>query len=178
MHDWPQIHEQFGPLVWRTVYRILGDHAEALDCFQDVFAELLKRSSSRSVGAWPAFLRWIAVRRALDRLRKYRSHAERVAQNGDLTSLPASSAGPDAQARWNELIARVQGELVRLPVHQAEAFWMHCVEEMSREEIGQHLGVPTSTVGVLVHRARQRLRHALAELNPVAQTASRRKAES
>ena len=33
MHDWPQIHERYGPLVWKTVYRILRDHTEALDCF-------------------------------------------------------------------------------------------------------------------------------------------------
>ena len=38
MNDWPQIHERHGPLVWKTVYRILRDHTEALDCFQEVFA--------------------------------------------------------------------------------------------------------------------------------------------
>jgi RNA polymerase sigma factor (sigma-70 family) len=92
-----------------------------------------------------------------------------VVLDTDILTLPATSAGPDAQARWNELIERVQGELVRLPVHQSEAFWMHCVEEMSRQEIGRHLGVSTSTVSVLVYRARQRLRQALAELNPVEQ---------
>ena len=166
MHDWPQIHERHGPLVWKTVYRILRDHTEALDCFQEVFAEVLERSSSRSVRAWPAFLRWLAVRRALDRLRKRRADAKHVALDGDVASLPAASPGPDAQAQWNELLERIRDELVSLPGKQAEAFWLHCVEEMSQVEIGQHLGVNANAVGVLVHRARQRLRQSLAGLNP------------
>ena len=169
MHDWPQIHERYAPLVWGTVYRILGDHAEALDCFQDVFAEVLEHSSSRSVRDRPAFLRWMAVRRALDRLRKRRVDAKRVALDVEIATLSAIAAGPDAQAQWNELIERVREELARLPGQQAEAFWLHCVEDMSQAEIGQHLGVNASAVGVLVYRARQRLRQALAELNPVKQ---------
>ena len=167
MHDWPQIHERYGPLVWKTVYRILRDHAEALDCFQEVFAEVLERSPSRRVRDWPAFLRWLAVRRALDRLRKRRADARQVAFECDVATLPADSPGPDALAEWNELLERVRDELVRLPRQQAEAFWLRCIEEMSQAEIGQHLGVSTNAVGVLVHRARQRLRQSLAELNSV-----------
>ena len=132
MHDWPQIHERYAPLVWGTVYRILGDHAEALDCFQDVFAEVLEHSSSRSVRDRPAFLRWMAVRRALDRLRKRRVDAKRVALDVEIATLSAIAAGPDAQAQWNELIERVREELARLPGQQAEAFWLHCVEDMSQ----------------------------------------------
>ena len=169
MHDWPQIHERYGPLVWKTVCRILRDHTEALDCFQEVFAEVLERSSSRPVRAWPAFLRWLAVRRALDRLRKRRADAKQLALDGDVATLPAESPGPDALAEWNELVERVRDELVRLPRQQAEAFWLRCIEEMSQAEISQHLGVSTGAVGVLVHRARQRLRQSLAEFNSVKQ---------
>ena len=145
---------------------VLRNHTEALDCFQEVFAEVLERSSSRSARDWPAFLRWLAVRRALDRLRKRRADAKHVALDGDVASLPAASPGPDAQAQWNELLERIRDELVSLPGKQAEAFWLHCVEEMSQVEIGQHLGVNANAVGVLVHRARQRLRQSLAGLNP------------
>ena len=54
-------------------------------------------------------------------------------------------------------------------MQQAEAFWLQCVEEMSQAEIGRQLGVNGNAVGVLVHRARMRLRQALAELNPLKQ---------
>jgi RNA polymerase sigma factor (sigma-70 family) len=106
---------------------------------------------------------------ALDRLRKRRADAKQVALDGDVATLPAGSPGPEALAEWSELLERVRDELARLPGQQAEAFWLQCVEGMSQDEIGQHLGVNANAVGVLVHRARQRLRQSLAGLNPVKQ---------
>jgi len=167
MEDWERIREQYGPLVWKTVYRILGNHTESLDCFQDVFAELLERSSPIAVRGWPAFLRWLAVRRALDRLRKRSAEAKRVVGDDDIATLSSASPAPDTHAIWNELMERVRHETACLPRQQAEAFWLQCVEEMSQAEIGRYLGVNVNAVGVLVHRARQRLRQSLADLNPV-----------
>jgi RNA polymerase sigma factor (sigma-70 family) len=167
MEDWERIREQHGPLVWKTVYKILGDHTESLDCFQDVFAELLERSTPLAVRDWPAFLRWLAVRRALDRLRKRAAEAKRIAGDDDIANVSSASPAPDTHAIGNELMERVRHEASCLPRQQAEAFWLQCVEEMNQEEIGQHLGINANAVGVLVHRARQRLRQALADLNPV-----------
>jgi RNA polymerase sigma factor (sigma-70 family) len=166
MEDWERIRERYGPLVWKTVYKILGDHTESLDCFQDVFAELLERSSPIAVRDWPALLHWLTVRRALDRLRKRSAEAKRMAGDDHIAALLSTSPAPDNHAIWNELIARIRHETARLPQPQAEAFWLHCVEEMSQAEIGQHLGVTANAVGVMVHRARQRLRQSLADLNP------------
>jgi RNA polymerase sigma factor (sigma-70 family) len=166
MEDWERIRERYGPLVWKTVYKILGNHTESLDCFQDVFAELLERSTPMAVRGWPAFLRWLAVRRALDRLRKRAAAAKRMAGDDDIATVAAASPAPDTQALWNELMERVRHEASCLPRQQAEAFWLQCVEEMSQAEIGQQLGVSANAVGVLVHRARQRLRQSLADLNP------------
>jgi RNA polymerase sigma factor (sigma-70 family) len=59
----------------------------------------------------------------------------------------------------------VRHELTKLPPRQAEAFWLACVEEMTYEDVGRQLGVDTSTVGVLVHRARLRLRAVLTDHN-------------
>ena len=167
MEDWERIREQYGPLVWKTVYKILGNHTESLDCFQDVFAELLERSTPMAVRDWPALLRWLAVRRALDRLRKRAAEAKRMAGDDDITTVSSALPAPDTHAIWNELMERVRYEASCLPRQQAEAFWLQCVEEMNQEEIGQHLGVSANAVGVLVHRARQRLRQSLADLNPV-----------
>ena len=70
MDEWDEVYERHGSLVWATVYRVLGNHAEALDCCQDVFAELFDRGRAREVRDWAAFLKWLATRRALDRLRR------------------------------------------------------------------------------------------------------------
>ena len=169
MDEWNDVYERYGSLVWATVYRILGNHAEALDCCQDVFAELLNRGRARQVRDWAAFLRWLATRRALDRLRGQRVEIRHSGTNGDIAHLPAATAGPDARVRFNELTGRLKRELGRLPPKQAEAFWLLSVEQMSYQEIAEQLDVEVNQVGVLVHRARQRLREWLADLNPATQ---------
>jgi len=150
-------------LVWNTVYRILRDHAESLDCYQDVFCEVLQRMPGQEVENWPAYLRWLATRRAIDRLRTRQRRQSRF-DPGDVALVQASTPSPSETAQLNELADRVRHELTKLPRRQAEAFWLACVEEMTYEEVGRQLGIDTSTVGVLIHRARRRLREALTAL--------------
>jgi RNA polymerase sigma-70 factor (ECF subfamily) len=166
MVEWTEVYERYGSLVWATVYRVLGNHAEALDCYQDVFAEVLDRCRAGQVRVWPAFLRWLATRRALDRLRRQRAEIDHFDAGGDVAVLRSEAVGPDARANLSELVARLKRELGRLPPQQAEAFWLLSVEQMSYREISEQMGVEENQVGVLIHRARQRLREWLADLNP------------
>jgi RNA polymerase sigma-70 factor (ECF subfamily) len=169
MDEWDKVWQRYGSLVWATVYRILGDHARALDCCQDVFAEVLERSRVRQVRDWGAFLKWLATRRAIDCLRRQRAENGRFERGGDIGDVPAAALPPDSRANLHELEARLKHELTGLPPQQAEAFWLLSVEQMSYREIGEQLGVDANHVGVLVHRARQRLRETLADLNPARQ---------
>jgi RNA polymerase sigma factor (sigma-70 family) len=169
MNNLEEIRSQHGRLVWNTVYRILQDHADSLDCYQDVFCEVIERASWKTVENWPGYLRWLATRRAIDRLRSRKRRQDRFNQ-GDVALVQSSAARPCETAHLNELAVRVRRELTKLPQRQAEAFWLHCVEEMSYEEVSRQLGVETSTVGVLIHRAKLRLRKVLAAVeidNPI-----------
>jgi RNA polymerase sigma factor (sigma-70 family) len=188
MNDLEEVRSRYGRLVWSTVYRVLRDHAESLDCYQDVFCELLQRAekgtgpicakhpegrsgkldlspfpSPREVKNWPAYLRWLATHRAIDRLRSRQRRQGRL-DPGDTAIVPSSAPGPSETAQLNELAKLVRHELTKLPQRQAEAFWLACIEEMTYEEVGRQLGVTTSTVGGLVHRARRRLRDVLTAL--------------
>ena len=164
MDEPKDVYERHGSLVWATVYRILGNHVEALDCCQDIFSEVLRGSQTRQVRDWPAFLKWLATRRAIDRLRRRRVDAARFSQDGDISGVAAVALSVDAGVISDELVARLKLELARLPEQQAEAFWLLSVEELSYEEISKQLGVEMNHVGVLVYRARQRLRVWLADL--------------
>jgi RNA polymerase sigma factor (sigma-70 family) len=166
MHDWQEVRRQYGRVVFGAVYRILKRHDEALDCYQEVFLEAFQQCGDRSVRNWAALLRWLAVRRALDRLRKERRAATRLDAGEDTALLPAGRADPSAELEFRELVDRVRLEVARLPERQAEAFWLHCVEELSNEEVAEQLGTDAKTVAVLVHRARAGLRNMLADLNP------------
>ena len=166
MHDWKEIRERYGTLIFSAAYRILKRHDQALDCYQEVFVEAFEQSKERPVHNWPALLRWIAVRRALDRLRKERRIAARVESDKSRLLLPAAGGSPGDEMEFRELVDRVRDEVARLPERQGEAFWLRCVEQLSSAEVAEQLGTDANSIGVLVHRARARLRDALADVNP------------
>jgi RNA polymerase sigma factor (sigma-70 family) len=163
VHDWQDIRRRHGTAVFGAIYRILKRHDQALDCYQEVFLEAFQQCGGRTVRNWPAFLRWLAVRRALDRLRKERRSARRR-NDEEASLLPASTPEPSADLEFRELVERVRHEVARLPERQGEAFWLHCIEHLPNADVAEQMG--TETVAVLVHRAKVRLRELLAELNP------------
>jgi len=166
MDDWRRIREACGETVWKAAYRILANDNDAADCFQDVFAEAMTLADADSIRDWPAFLHWLAVRRALDRLRRRRAETDRSALDS-VPGLTDPSPGPEESAQACELVGRVRDEVARLPARQAEAFWLACVEQASHAEIGERLGASPRSVAMLVLRARKRLRRTLADLDPV-----------
>jgi hypothetical protein len=54
--DFDRIRETHAPLVWSVVARILKHQDDALDCFQDVFAEAIVRGRGPVVNDWGALL--------------------------------------------------------------------------------------------------------------------------
>lgn len=163
MDNLEELRSRHGRLVWNTVCRILRDRTDSLDCYQDVFCEILQRPPRQEVRNWPAYLRWLATRRAIDRLRSRQRKQNRF-DSCAIALVPTSNPGPSETAQINELVELVRLELTNLPQRQAEAFWLNCVEEMTYEEVAGQLGIDASTVGVLIHRARLRLRTALTDL--------------
>ncbi len=163
MHDWDEICESYGPLVWSTVYRVLNHHAESLECYQDVFLEAFTKTRERPVDDWPSLLKWLSVRRAIDRLRQRTRLAKRVVYSPDAGDRGSTDSEPTETAQFNELLDRVSNELAQLPEHQSEAFWLGCVEQMSYAAVAEHLGIKKNAVGVLIHRARFRLKQVLGD---------------
>ena len=165
-HDWEELCRVHGPMVWGTVFRVLNDHAEALDCYQEVFLKAYQQTRERTVDDWPSLLRCYAVRKAIDRLR----HRRRAASIGIAAGAAVERiACPDVTSQvvqLNELMDRLCEELATLPDRQATAFWLRCVEERTYAEIAGQMETDVNEVGVLIHRARQQIRQALAELNP------------
>ncbi|MGI9430547.1 MAG: RNA polymerase sigma factor, partial [Bythopirellula sp.] len=78
------------------------------------------------------------------------------------------SAEPDPLA-W--LLADEQRSLVRqaiavLPSKDAEILLLKHTEDWSYRQLSEHLGISTSAVDARLHRARKRMRRALASLAP------------
>ena len=161
MTDWPLILAEHGPGVWRTVYRLLDHHADAQDCYQDIFLAAWRFAERQPVAEWASFLTTLATRRAIDRLRqRYRDRTRVIAIDG--VPEPSSDAeSPLGHAGATELMDRMRAGLAELPDKQAEVFWLSCVEGLSHQQISSRMEVPPGEVRVLLHRARTHLRAVL-----------------
>jgi len=158
MVDWPKIVEMHGPAVWRTVYRLLGRQADALDCYQETFLAAFRSVERSPVNHWPSFLVSLATRRAIDHLRE-RGRSRRRFVPLPVASEPVSPEGsPLDHAQGAERLDQVRELLIQLPEKQAEVFWLSSIEEMSHRDISEQMKISDGEVRVLLHRARSRLR--------------------
>ena len=77
--------------------------------------------------------------------------------------MASANPGPVEEAQAAELSERLRGALAKLPEQEAEVFCLRCLSELSYRDIAQQLKLKTSAVGVLLHRARRRLREMLGQ---------------
>ena len=168
MADWQSILDRDGPVVWRTVYRLLGNRADAEDCYQETFVAALEVWRRQQVRSPRALLQRMATARALDRLRaRYRRSGRGDVGTGvEYEASPDPGPGPPESAEAAELSARLREALATLPSKQADVFSLYNLEGWSYQEIAAHLNITVDSVGVLMHRARGRLRLQLAALAP------------
>ena len=90
----------------------------------------------------------------------------------DPLAVAGPEAGPHEQAEARELADRLRAALTELPERQAEVFCLRWLDQMSYQEIADRLGLETNAVGVLLHRARGRLRQLLASAEPESERTS------
>lgn len=137
-----------GGLVISAAARIVGNVADAEDIAQDI-AEKLLRSPPGQVRSWPALLKTMAVNAALDHLRRDRSW----------TNLPEPEgvAGPEALVSDAERAAHLRAAIAALPERDGRLFSLYYFGDLSQIEIAEQLDMTPNSVGVAIHRLRERL---------------------
>ena len=165
MTDWTTILRDYGPLVWRTVRRLLDHDADANDCFQRTFVSAIEWAEKEPIRNWPAVLRRLATARAIEMLR---SRFRNVSRNERLPETAADHREDDPidSAMRGELAERLRDALARIDPLQAEAFCLICLEDLTNREAAEVIGVTANHAGVLLHRARQALREKLIAFDP------------
>jgi RNA polymerase sigma-70 factor (ECF subfamily) len=158
---WQDVVEEHGGLVWKIAFRLLGNEADAADCFQDVFLAAVKLAHTQRIENIPALMVRLATTRAIDRLRR-RTRENRLKQGAESSLHIQEDQSPMHIAQQQELLADLRAALGQLPDAQAEAFCFKHFQNMSQKQIGRALGVSANAAGVLVHRARLRLETLLA----------------
>ncbi|MGO9113347.1 MAG: RNA polymerase sigma factor [Thermoguttaceae bacterium] len=161
MMDWSQVVQEYGPIVWKTVSRLLNNEADAADCFQNTFVSALKLSRAETVHNWAGLLKRLATARALDRLRQRRRESSRCIGMPEGFHPTEKAPGPSRVAESIELTEHLRNVLADLDARQAEVFCLACLEDFDYRHIAEQLGLTVGHVGVLLNRAKSSLRERL-----------------
>lgn len=152
--------KQHYPFVCQAIYRILRDRHKTEDVAQEVFAELWsKRDQLHIHTSVPAYLRRMAVSRALNYIRDSRKHQWQELdppETGETT--PAVEPEAVLALEENELRQRIEAAISQLPDKCRIVFLLSRVEEMSYGEISDHLGISVKTVENQIGKALRLLR--------------------
>ncbi len=156
--DWQTIIKKHGARVWQISYRMLGNHEDASDCFQETFVCALEVSKRQHVRSFPALLTRLATARAIDQLRRRFRRSSYSTTQDNWDSVPSTNPGPEQQLHERELSGRLRQLIGQLPPQEAEVFCLRYLNDLSYRQIAKALNIKTSAAGVLLHRARAKLR--------------------
>jgi RNA polymerase sigma factor (sigma-70 family) len=144
-----------------VAYHLVGDADSTADAVQDTFARALQHLDDlREPDRFRPWLLAIARHAATDQLRA----RKRVTALDDCAEeiLAANGPGPESVAEVRELVLQVQGCVSGLSKRDAAAVTMVTQLGFSPAQVADALGVSPGAAKVIVHRARRRLRNALA----------------
>lgn len=162
VHDWKRITEEHAPAVWQTAYRLLHNQTDAADCLQETFLAAFELAQRQRVRNIRGLLLRLATTRAIDRLRQRTRRARQEAEGEDWQQLASAEPGPDTEAQSCELAARLRAAIGQLPAQEAKVFCLRHFNELSYRQIARELQITTGAAGVLLHRAKTKLRELLA----------------
>lgn len=160
MIDWDELMRHEGPTVWRTAYRLLRNRHDADECLQETFLEAWKVAKRQPVRNWPALLHRLATNRAIDRVRQRMRRTQRE-EAADPALSAGSEADPVESAAAAELACALRWAIAQLPARQAEVFCLHELGDWTYQQIAEQLGMTANAVGVILHRARQKIQQLL-----------------
>src|SRR5574339_160608 len=161
---WETIVRQHWRKVFNVAYKFVGKHDEAEDLTQDIFLKIFR--SLNTFDRRANFQTWIiSISRnsCIDHYRSVRKERQTIAREVDTTDLqPASKERtPYALAEHQDLRAMLRQALETLPVTLRTAVVLRDLQELSYQEIADHLQLPEGTVKSRINRGRIELAHQL-----------------
>ncbi len=163
--DLERVFREHNRLVLRAAYRVTGSAQDAEDVLQTVFMRLVRREGGSGLSDSPShYLHRAAVNAALDIVRS--RQAARTSPLDDVAPVLAASSdeSPERVQAGSELRAQIRAALGRMNPRNAEIFALRYFEGYGNHEIAKMLGTSRSTINVILHRMRERLREELERL--------------
>jgi len=149
--------------IFRAAYRVTGSVVDAEDVLQTVFLRLSRRGEVNLEPNPGSYLHRAAINAALDLLRQ-RARAESIPID-DVTLVLAANPklSPEMQQRNRELRDCLRRAISKLGAKSAEMFVLKYYEGYENTEIARLMGTSAMVVGVLLHRARARVKKAVGD---------------
>ena len=153
--------KEYFPILQATAaHRVTGSSQDAEDVLQTVFLRLVRRGLLRE-GNPAAYLHRAAVNASLDVVRARRASRSMPLETVEAAVADPRAADPDAKLGSDEIRSQVRKALTQLSPRAAEIFALRYFEGYDNHEIAGMLGSSRSTIAVILHRARQRVREAI-----------------
>ena len=170
------VYREYAPRIYHVARRLLGNDADAEDVTQDVLLQVVRKLHTfRGESALPTWLHRVTVNAALAHREKRanRSKHETAGADGILdatasdeptsgTKLPRKVGDPSSLALAAEQRKIIDRAIRQLPEPFRDVYVLADVEGVPNAEIGESLGLSVPAVKSRLHRARLRMRDALA----------------
>ncbi|HEX5132079.1 MAG TPA: sigma-70 family RNA polymerase sigma factor [Candidatus Krumholzibacteria bacterium] len=160
--------EKYERAVFSICLRMVRNRDEATDLAQEsfikVFASLDRYNSAYAFSSW---LFKITSNLCIDYLRKRRIDTLPMDQpidgeKGEIQRQYATAdPTPEERLDRNQKMERLEAAITSLPEHYRIMLILRHQEDLSYEEIADHLSVPLGTVKARIHRAREMLKNLL-----------------
>jgi RNA polymerase sigma-70 factor (ECF subfamily) len=159
-----KIFRHYQVSLYNWARHLVGDPDEAEDVVQQAFIKIYRALPGvRELGALDYWLKRIVYTTSMDHLRQRKRRAE-TSWDDRLGRHNVASRGPEADTLYQEQLDMVQVALQKLPERYRAYILLREFEGKTYDEISEILGEPTTTVRVVLFRARERLRELLRQL--------------
>lgn len=158
MQDLESLFREHHDRVFRAAYRVTGSVVDAEDVLQTVFLRLSRRSEVNLEPNPGSYLHRAAINASLDLIRQ-RARTDSIPIDDVAPILAANpKLSPELQHRNRELRDCLGRAISKLGEKSAEMFVLKYYEGYDNTEIAKLMGTSALVVGVLLHRARARVK--------------------
>jgi RNA polymerase sigma-70 factor (ECF subfamily) len=152
LRSWMQ---ELGPRLIALSAGICRDRHRAEEIVQEAFIKLWKRPPDAGEVAYSSWMRRVVTNLSINSLQRTRRPATLPEYSDDKALRTSQQA--DEQCDVQESVERVQQAMDRLDESKRAILMLRAHEQLSYEEIADHLGVPVGTVMSRLNRARAAL---------------------
>ena len=147
-----------------TLYYVVGNAEDARDALQEAFVKCWRnREKVKEVENLKAWIFRIALNTGRD-LRSSAYRRKRKSLDGHENMIETTQAGPQQSIASHEELSQVREAVSQLRAEEQEVFLLRQNGDMTYDEIGEALGLPTGTVKTRMRLALTKLRKAVASL--------------